>query len=30
MVMSRRVLEPRKVGRENLYLNVKLYELLAK
>jgi Fic family protein len=24
------VLEPRKVGRENLYLNVKLYELLSK
>ena len=24
------VLSPRKVGRENLYLNVKLYELLAK
>ncbi len=24
------VLEPRKVGRENLYLNLKLYELLAK
>ena len=24
------VLAPRKVGRENLYLNVKLYELLAK
>jgi hypothetical protein len=30
MVMSRRVLEPLKVGHENLYLNVKLYELLAK
>ena len=24
------VLSPRKVGRENLYLNVRLYELLAK